>query len=169
MVMVAALLCGCGGDSSPVVVPSLPQKTAAEVAAERQADADRRFKGDAEVHAEMHVHKALVQHRGDSMPENWKERGEMIRREGDFAMVLVRTGIKEGMLSPLVTVQAYLVSVHMNMPGDKVFLSAAQRCGDPPSPAVIAMMMVENKWPSAMETLSAPTSKKKRRNADQDE
>jgi hypothetical protein len=153
-----------GGSHKPKQVSPLSateqaaeQQRSARAAAKKSEDdaaaADRKFKSNAEVHAQMHVHEALIKARGAAMPDKWAERGEMIRREGDYALVLVRTGIKEGMLSPLINVQAYLVSVRMNMPGDKVFLSAAHRCDDPPDPAVVGMMMVKNGWPSVADAM----------------
>ena len=165
-VIVAALWMTRGGkDDGPKKVPPLtPQEIAAEearkaettkrAAAEDAAAKERAFKGDVEVHAQMHVHDALIKARGDALPDKWHERGEMIRREGDFAMVLVRTGIKEGMLSPLHVIQSYLVSVQMHLPGDKVRLSAAQKCSDPPDDGLVAMMMLKNAWPSTTEALS---------------
>jgi len=97
-------------ESSPPKTTALhdttPAATPKQTAAEAKEEAERSFKSDARLEAEMQVHKLLVKQRGNSMPENWKEEGEMIKREGDFALVIVRTGIKEGWTSPLVVVQS---------------------------------------------------------------
>lgn len=125
-----------------------PAKTATQVAAETKGAADRSFKSNVETDAAIQVHEWLIKERRRSMPENWKERGELLKREGNFAIVLVHTGIKESVFSPMVVVQNYVMSVEVR--GDQYFATAAMRYKDEPTGAQIAALMIQGKWPSAM-------------------
>ncbi len=130
------------------VRPEPPAKSAQQVADEAKAVADSAFDRDARVYAQMAVHEVLIKERGSSLPEHWKEKGEVLRREDNRAIVVVRTGIKEGMLSEMVVMQSYVLSVEIN--GDKYKTSDALKCKGDPLPAQIAMLMIKGKWPSAM-------------------
>lgn len=162
--LAAALLCAAC-ESKPKRLPYSPEawaaaqretsaRSAAQMqaieaadAAKKQAAADRRFRSDVEADAEMFVHEALIKEHGRAMPEHWREKGEMIKREGNFSLVMVHTGIKEGLLSELVVVQNYIMSVELR--GKAYATTEALRYGREPTAAQLAVLMIKGKWPSA--------------------